>query len=120
MTFLVGLGWPCMGEIKHPIGTHSCHIGDGKFTRTWNSLMSQFLTMISPITSTLPSPKNMNSSHRSLSLHIMIQSLLRVQHTLRNASSHDRLSPARSQSHFFADHVVLNSVHSDNYKLPNK
>jgi len=47
--------------------------------------------------STLPSPKYTNLSHPSLSLHAIIMSYHRVQHTPSTASSQDRQSPAPSQ-----------------------
>jgi len=59
----------------------------------------------------------------SLSLHAMIMSKHRVQHTPSTASSQDRLSPALSQSlisQLSADLVVLNSLHSHNYELTNE
>jgi len=44
-----------------------------------------------------------------------------VIHTPRTASSQDRLSPTpKPVSHPSADHVVLNSLHSHNYKLTNE
>jgi len=50
-TCLIGLGRPCMGGITCQIGTPTCRIGDGKLTHTRNSVKSQFLMMISPISS---------------------------------------------------------------------
>ena len=52
------------------------------------------LTFLCP---TLPSPKNPRLSHPSLSLHAIIMSKHRVQHTPSTASSQDRQSPAPSQ-----------------------
>jgi len=52
-TCLIGFRRPRIGVITHRIGTRTCHIGDGQLTRTWNSLKSQFLMMISPISSDL-------------------------------------------------------------------
>ena len=52
-TCLIGLGTPHIGVITHQIGTHTCCIGDGKLTCTRNSLKSQFLRTISPISSHL-------------------------------------------------------------------
>ena len=49
MTCLIGLGRPCISVNIHQFGTRTCHIGDGKLTRTHNSLKSQFLRMICPI-----------------------------------------------------------------------
>ena len=60
------------------IGSSTCRIRNGKLTRTRNSLESQFLMMISPISShlslSLPSPKNTKLSYPYLSLHAMIMS----------------------------------------------
>jgi len=53
MTRLIELGRPRIGVITRQIGTHTCRIGDGKLTRTRNSLKSQFLMMICPISSTI-------------------------------------------------------------------
>jgi len=50
-TCLIGFRRPHIGVITHRIGTHTCHISDVKFTPTRNSLKSQFLIMISPISS---------------------------------------------------------------------
>jgi len=62
-TCLIGLGRPRIG-ITWWIGTRSCCIRDGKFTRTQTSLMSQFLMMISPISS------HISSSHPQLYHHL--------------------------------------------------
>ena len=67
-----------IGNVTSRVGTRNCPIGDGQFTRTWNSLKSQFVKMISPISSrlslSLPSPQNRKFSHPYLSLHAMIMS----------------------------------------------
>jgi len=52
-TCLIGLITPRIRVITRQIGTRTCRIGDGKLTRTWNSLKSQFLMMISHISSDL-------------------------------------------------------------------
>jgi len=52
-TCLIGLGRPRIGVITRRIGTCTCRIGDGKLTRTQNSLKSQFLMMICPTSSTI-------------------------------------------------------------------
>ena len=52
-TYLTGCTRPHIGVIARRIGTRTCRIGDGILTRTWNSLKSQFLMMISPISSDL-------------------------------------------------------------------
>ena len=54
VTCLIGLGRPHIGVITWWIGTRTCCIGDGQLTRTRNSVKSQFLMMISPITSHVP------------------------------------------------------------------
>jgi len=60
------------------IGSSTFRIRNGQLTRTQNSLKSQFLMMISRISShlsrSLPSPKNTKVSHPSLSLHAIIMS----------------------------------------------
>jgi len=48
-TCLIGFGTPRISVNTAQIGTRTCHIGDGKLTCTQNSLKSQFLMMISPI-----------------------------------------------------------------------
>jgi len=50
---LIGLGRPRIGVITRLIGTGTCCIGDGRLTGTQNPLKSQFLMMISTITSLL-------------------------------------------------------------------
>jgi hypothetical protein len=44
---------PRIGVITHRIWTRNCRIRDGQLTCTRNSLKSQFLMMISPISSDL-------------------------------------------------------------------
>jgi len=53
MACLIELGRPRISVITRRIWTRSCHIGDGKLTRTRNSLKSPFHKMISPIPSHL-------------------------------------------------------------------
>jgi len=48
---LIGFRRPRIGVITHRIRTRTCHIGDGQLTCTQISLKSQFLMMISPISS---------------------------------------------------------------------
>jgi len=48
-TCVIGFERPRIGVITRRIGTRTCRIWDGKLTRTQNSLKSQFLMMISPI-----------------------------------------------------------------------
>jgi len=50
---MIGFRRPRIGVITRRIGTRTCRIGDGKLTRTRNSLKSQFLMMVSPISSDL-------------------------------------------------------------------
>ena len=52
-TCFIGFRRPRICDITLRIGTCTCHFGDGKFTHTRNSLKSQFLMMISPISSDL-------------------------------------------------------------------
>jgi len=85
----MGLGRACISVIICWIGSRTCCIGDGPLTPVWNSPKSQYLMMISPnllwslsfSSSILPSPKNTKLSHCSLSLHAMIKTEHRVQHT---------------------------------------
>jgi len=53
MTHLSGFWRPRIGDITRWIATRICPIGDGKLTCSWNSVKSQFLMMISPISSDL-------------------------------------------------------------------
>jgi len=53
MGWLIGFRRPRISVVTRRIGTRTCRIGDGKLTRTQNSLKSQFLMMISPISSDL-------------------------------------------------------------------
>jgi len=77
-TCLLGFRRLCSSVSTRPMGSSACCIRKGKLTRTRNSLKSQFLMMISPISShlslSLPSPKNTKLSHPYLSLHAMIMS----------------------------------------------
>jgi len=52
-TCLIGFRSPRIGVITRRIGTRTCRIRDGQSTRTQNYLKSQFLMMISPISSDL-------------------------------------------------------------------
>jgi len=52
-TCLIRLRRPRIGVITRQIGTRTCHIRDGKLTRTRNSLNSQFLMIVCPISSDL-------------------------------------------------------------------
>ena len=88
MTCLIGLGRPCIGVIARRIRTRTCCIGDGKSSRTWDSPSPSFswcfprtLSSLSFLSSILPSPKNTKLSHPLQSLHAMIKSQHRVQHT---------------------------------------
>jgi len=148
-TCLIRLGRPRVSGSRRRIGTRTGRIGDGKLTRTQNSLYSSFSWEFAPLfsshsfsISTLPSPKNTNLSHPSLSLHAMIKSWHRVQHTPSTAytkySIHRvqqtpstayteyciilRSHVSRSQpvSQLSADLVLLNSLHSNNYELTNE
>jgi len=53
MTCMIGFRRPHIGVTTRLIGTGTCRIRDGKLTRTRNCLESQFLMMISPISSDL-------------------------------------------------------------------
>jgi hypothetical protein len=50
---MIGLRSPRIGDNTHQIRTRTCHIGDGQLTGSRNSLKSQLLMMISPISSDL-------------------------------------------------------------------
>jgi len=52
-TYMIGFRRPHIGIITHQIGTWTCPIMDGQLTHTQNSPKSQFLMMISPISSDL-------------------------------------------------------------------
>jgi hypothetical protein len=52
-TCQIGMGRRRLNVIIHWIRTYTCSIGDGQLTHTRNSLKSQFLMMISPISSRL-------------------------------------------------------------------
>ena len=53
MTCVIGLGRPRIGVSSRRIGTRNCRIRNGQLTRTRNSRKSQFLMLISPISSDL-------------------------------------------------------------------
>ena len=120
-TCLIRLGRPHIGRITRQIGTCTCCIGDGQLTRTRNSVvpvphddLPHLLPSLSFSFSTLPLPHNTMLIHPSPSLLAMIKSshwelhtpstayteysTHWVLHTPCTASSHDRLSPAPSQS----------------------
>ena len=130
MTCLSVLTGPHIGVVTCRIGSSTCHTRHGKLTRTPNSLKSQFLMMISPISShlshSLPSPKNTKSSHPYQSFHAMIMIQHRVQHTPSTVSSEYCIIPrftvscSQPVSHLLADHSVLNSLHSHHYVLTNE
>ena len=61
-TCQIGLGRPRIGVITRRIATRTCRIGDCKLTRTRNSLNSQFLMMICPISSTITLEHEVKSS----------------------------------------------------------
>jgi len=52
-TCLLGLGRPCFRVVTRRIRTRICFLGDGQLTHTHNSLKSQLLMMICPISSHL-------------------------------------------------------------------
>jgi len=52
-TCLIGFRIPQIGVLPRRIGSRTCRIGNGKLTRIRNSLRSQFLMMVSPISSHL-------------------------------------------------------------------
>jgi hypothetical protein len=76
MACLIGFRRPGIGVFTRRIGSINCGISNGKLTRTQNSLKSQFLMMIYPISYnlslSLPSPKNTKFSDPYVSLNAMI------------------------------------------------
>ena len=137
-TCMIGFGRPSMDVITHQIGTRTCRIWDGKLTHTRNSLKSQFLMEISPLSSHL-SLLGLNSTityeHKVMSSlsfspwhdHELTPStayteysIHQLQHTPSTASSDDQLSPTPRQSHRWADIIVSNSLHSHNYEFTNE
>jgi len=111
MTCLIGLGRPRIGVITRRIGTRACRIGDCKLTRTQNSLKSQLLIIICPISSHLSLSRPQLYHHlRTWSWVIPLYlsmpwsrvnteySIQWVLHTPRTASCQHRLSPAPSES----------------------
>jgi len=67
ISFLIGFKIPWISVLTWRIGRCTCHIGNGKLTCTQNSLKSQFLMLISPISSDL------SVSSPQLSHHLRIQ-----------------------------------------------
>jgi len=63
-SYLIALGRPRISTITHRIGTATCHLRNGVFTCTWHSLQSQFLMIISPISS------HVSLSHPQLYHHL--------------------------------------------------
>ena len=142
MTCLIGLGRPRIGDITRQIGTSTCRIGDGKLTLRRNSLKSQFLMMVSPYPlMSLSCPQfyhHLRTQSEVIHLYLSMPrsrvnteySIHRVQHTPCTAYTeyciHHVINPRSTVSrslpvsHLSADHVVLNSLHSHNYKLTNE
>jgi len=119
-TCLIGLGRPRIGVITPQIGTRTCHIGDGKLTRTRNSLCPCFTWWFAPSlffsSSTLQSPKNTKLSHPSLSLNAMIKSEHRVQHTPSTAYTEYSIhrvqhTPSTAYTEY-STHWVLHTPHT--------
>jgi len=138
-TCLIGFRRPRIGVITRWIGTHTCSIEDGKSTGTRNSLKSQFLKMISPI------PSHLSLSCPQLNCHLRTRSevialylsmpwwwvnteyrIHWVQHTPSTPYSAYCIIPRSTVSHsqpvsqLLADHVVLDSLHSDNSECTNE
>jgi len=117
---------PRIGVFAHQIGSSTCRIRNGKLARTQNSLMSQFLMMISPISShlslSLPSPKNTKLSHPYLSLHAMIMSYQWVQHSPSTAYTkycvHQVLHTPSTAYTEYCIHRVLHHPKIDCLSLP--
>jgi len=140
-TCRMGFWRPCIGFITHRIGTCICRIGECKSPRTRSSLKSQFLTVISPISSdrSLSCAQLYHHQRRRswiIPLNLSVPrswvnteySIHQVQHTpstaytkysIHQVQHHPRSTVSRSQavSHLSADVVVLNSLHSHNFKL---
>jgi hypothetical protein len=100
----IGLGRPRIGVITRQIGTHTCCIGDGQLHTKFSEVpvshnnFPNLLPSLSFLFSTLPLPKNTMLSHPSLSLHAMIKSYHRVQHTASTALSQGWQSLVASKS----------------------
>ena len=94
-TCLIGYRIPRIGVHTRRIGSRTCRIGDGKLTRTRNSLKSQFLMMISPISSHL----SLSSITREREVKSSISISPCHDHELTpNNSIHPRSTVSRSQS----------------------
>jgi hypothetical protein len=87
--------------------------------------MSLFLVLNSPITSENEVKLSLSISafhDEKITLRTLYTAYCEhcILYTLCTAIFQDRISPARSQFHLLADHVVLNSLHSSKYKLTNQ
>ena len=146
MSYLIGFRRAWISVFTLLIRSSTSRIRNGILTRTGNSRKSQFLSMISSISSHLslsqPSPNNTKLSYSYLSLHSMIMSWHRVQHTQSTVYTEccihrvlhtlsiahtkycimPRPSVSRSQpvSQLSADLIVHKNLHSHNYKLTNE
>jgi len=127
---------PHICDLAHQIRTRTCYIGDGKFNSTWNALKAQFLRMISPSSYHLslccPQLYHHLRTHSNIippylampwSLFETRYSKHRVLHTPSTEASQDQLPTTHGQffiSHLSVDLIVLNSLHSHDYKLTNQ
>jgi len=129
-TCLFWLGRPCIGVITLQIGTRTNCIGDGKLTRTQNSLKTQLLMLIRPIYSHL-SPSCPQFYHhrrtRSYVIHLYlsmlwIKSLHRVQLTPSTAYieySIQRVQHILNTAYTaYSIHCVLHHPKIDLFPLP--
>jgi len=122
-TCLIGFRRPRIGVVTCRIGTRTCHIGDGKLTCTRHSLKSQFSMLMSPISSDLSLCRSQLYQYQRtrcyvISLDLSIPwSLVNTEYSIIPRST---ISSSQPVSHLSADVVVVNSVHSHNYKLTNE
>jgi len=127
-TCLVAFGRPRNDVISLWIGTRTCLIWDGAIDchMTFSRVPVDYEDISHPLFvsfSIPPSPKTMQLSHPSRSLHAMIMSKYQVQHTPSTTSSHDWLTPAASQSLLseLSMYILLhNSIHFQNAVITNK
>jgi len=126
-TCLIGFRRPRIGVITRRIGTRTCRIGDGQLTHTQNSLSpsvswwfppSSMISLCLVLNSTITWEQEVKSSH-SISPchnHEITPSTAYTKYSIIPRSTDSRSQPV---SHLSAD-VVLNSLHSHNYKLTNE
>jgi len=149
MTCPIGFRRPCIAFLTCRIGSRTCHIGNGKLTHTQNSHKSQFLIMISPMSSYLSLSRPQLYHHLRtwcsvIPLYLSMPwsrvntkySIHQVQHTpstayteyyihrvLHHPKINSLLLPVSLSSpisYLSVDLIVLSSLHSHNYELTNE